>query len=158
MASGTYGFRISSTDTRMGAAQIEGLREVQKALKDLSDDLKNEMKPTHLEAAKIVANDAVTRAPFRTGHLRSLIYPMAARTGGRVNIGSSRKGEAVPYAGPIHFGWPARKIKPQPFVYEALDPRRDDVAVIYATRLNELIIKHGIASDKAGNVYGTKLG
>ena len=154
MANGTYGFRVASSDTRMGAAQIEGLREVQKALKDLSDDLKNEMKPTHLEAAKIVAAAAKPLAPVRTGRLAASIRAAAVRTGGRVRVGAG----AVPYAGPIHFGWPARRIKPQPFVYEALDPRRDEVAAVYVERINDLIVKHGIASDKAGNVYGTKVG
>lgn len=154
MASGTFGYRISRTDTRAGAAQIEGLREVQKALRDLSDDLKNEMKPTHLEAAKVVAEAAKPLAPVRTGRLAASIRAAAVRTGGRVRIGAG----SVPYAGPIHFGWPAHRIKPQPFVYDALDPRRDDVAAIYVERLNDLIVKHGIASDKAGNVYGTKVG
>lgn len=150
---GTFGYRISSKDTTAGAAQIEGLREVQKALADLSDDLKNEMKPTHLEAAKIVAEAARPLAPVRTGRLAASIRASAVRTGGRVRLG----GSAVPYAGPIHFGWPARRITPQPFVYEALDPRRDEVAAVYADRLNDLIVKYGIASDKAGNVYSTRL-
>ena len=154
MANGTYGYRISPTDTRMGAAQIEGLREVQKALADLSVDLKNEMKPTHLKAAEIVVEGAKRIAPMRTGRLAASIRAAAVRTGGRVRVGSA----SVPYAGPIHFGWPARRITPQPFIYDALDPRRGEVAEVYAARLNDLIVRYGIASDKAGNVYGTKLG
>lgn len=150
MANGTYGYR----STAPGAARIEGLREVQKALADLSGDLKNEMKPTHLEAAKIVAEAARPLAPVRTGRLAASVRASAVRTGGRVRLGSG----SVPYAGPVHFGWPARRIKPQPFVYEALDPRRGEVAEVYAARLNDLIVRYGIASDKAGNVYGTKLG
>ena len=93
-------------------------------------------------------------APVRSGRMAASIRAAAVRTGGRVRVGNS----SVPYAGPIHFGWPARRIKPQPFVYEALDPRRDEVAEVYAKRLNELIVRYGIASDKAGNVYGTKVG
>ena len=153
MASGTYGYRISSTDTRMGKSEIEGLREVQKALRDLSDDLKDAMKPTHKKAAEIVVDGAKRIAPVRTGRLAASIRAAAVRTGGRVRVGSS----AVPYAGPIHFGWPARRITPQPFVYEALDPRRAEVAAVYADRLNQLIVQYGIASDKAGNVYSTRV-
>lgn len=154
MASGLTGFRIDSRDTRMGAAQIEGLREVQKALRDVGNNLLNEMKPTHLKAAEIVVEGAKRIAPVRTGRMAASIRAAAVRTGGRVRVGSS----GVPYAGPIHFGWPARRITPQPFVYEALDPRRDEVAAIYAERLNDIIVKYGIASDKAGNVYATKVG
>lgn len=153
MASGTYGYRISSADTRMGKSEIEGLREVQKALRDLSDDLKDAMKPTHKKAAEIVVDGAKLIAPVRTGRLAASIRAAAVRTGGRVRVGSS----AVPYAGPIHFGWPARRITPQPFVYEALDPRRAEVAAVYADRLNQLIVQYGIASDKAGNVYSTRV-
>jgi HK97 gp10 family phage protein len=154
MASGLAGFRIDSRDTRMGAAQIEGLREVQKALRDMGGDLLNEMKPTHLKAAEIVVPAAKQLAPVRSGRMAASIRAAAVRSGGRVRVGNS----SVPYAGPIHFGWPARRIKPQPFVYEALDPRRDEVAEVYAKRLNELVVRYGIASDKAGNVYGTKVG
>lgn len=154
MASGTYGFRIAPTDTRMGKSEIEGLREVQKALRDLSDDLKDEMKATHKKAAEIVVDGAKRIAPVRTGRLAASIRAAAVRTGGRVRVGSS----SVPYAGPIHFGWPARRIKPQPFIYDALDPRRGEVAAIYADRINDLIVRYGIASDKAGNVYATKVG
>ena len=154
MASGLTGFRIDSRDTRMGAAQIEGLREVQKALRDVGNNLLNEMKPTHLKAAEAIVPAAKQLAPVRTGRMAASIRAAAVRTGGRVRVGSS----GVPYAGPIHFGWPARRITPQPFVYEALDPRRDEVAAIYAERLNDMIVKYGIASDKAGNVYATKVG
>jgi len=151
---GTFGFRIDPRDTTAGAAQIEGLREVQKALSDLSDDLKNEMKSTHLKAAEIIAEASRPLAPFRTGRLASSVRAGAVRTGGRVRVGNA----SVAYAGPIHFGWPERRIKPQPFVYEALDPRRGQVAEIYAARLNELITRFGIASDRAGNVYTTRTG
>jgi HK97 gp10 family phage protein len=142
---GTYGFRY----TGAGAVKIEGLREVNKALRDLSDDLKNSMKETHLAAAKTIVPEAMRLAPVRSGALARSLRATATRTGGRVRAG----GSTVPYAGPIHFGWPARRIKPQPFVYEALDPRRDEVIDVYVKRLNELIEHYGIATDKAGNVF-----
>jgi hypothetical protein len=50
----------------------------------------------------------------------------------------------VPYAGPIHFGWPARQIKPNPFIYEVLDDRRQEVYAIYAQRISELIYKYDL--------------
>lgn len=153
MARGLTGFRIDSRNTSMGAAQIEGLREVQKALRDISGDLANEMKPTHKAAAEIVVDGAKRYAPVRTGRLADSIRAAATRTGGRVRVGSA----AVPYAGPIHFGWPARRIKPQPFVYEALDPRRAEVANLYTERLLEIIDKYGIAVDKTGGVRATRV-
>ena len=111
------------------------------------------MKPTHLKAAEIVVDGAKRIAPVRTGALAASIRAAAVRTGGRVRVGNA----SVPYAGPIHFGWPKRRIVPQPFIYDALDPRRGEVAAVYADRINDLIVRYGIASDKAGNVYSTRV-
>ena len=148
MASGIYGYRY----TGAGGLKIEGLREVQAALRGVSDTAKNEMKATHLKAAQVIVPLARQLAPVRTGRLAASLKATATRTSGRVRAGSA----AVPYAGPIHFGWPARNIKPQPFVYEALDPRRDEVLNIYEARMAQIIDKYGLAADKSGVVYATR--
>lgn len=141
MASGTVGFRV---DNAPGKIQIQGLKETQKALRDLSDDLKTEMKSTHKQAAEIVVGAARQVAPFRTGRLAASIRAAAVMTGGRVRVGSA----AVPYAGPIHFGWPARRIVPQPFIYDVLDGRRNEIAQLYAHRITGLIDQYGLDDSK----------
>ena len=151
MPSGTYGYRLEPGAP--GAARIEGLREVQKALGDVSKDLKNKMKPTHLKAAEIVVEGAKRYAPVRTGNLAKSIRAAATQPGGRVRVGSA----AVPYAGPIHFGWPKRRIQPQPFVYDALDPRRAEVANLYAERIMQIIDQYGLKVDKTGYVGATRV-
>jgi hypothetical protein len=50
----------------------------------------------------------------------------------------------VLYAGPIHFGWPARNIQPNPFIYEVLDGRRQEVYALYADRISQLIVKYDL--------------
>jgi hypothetical protein len=124
--------------------QIQGLRETQKALRDMSDDLKDEMKPTHKAAAEVIVEGSKRYVPVRTGRLAASIRAVATRTSGRVRAGSA----AVPYAGPIHFGWPARRIKPQPFIYDAIDSRRQEVYDLYAQRIYALIDKHGLDGTK----------
>jgi hypothetical protein len=136
MANGVVGFRI---ENRAGKQGIEGLREFNRAARALGDDTKTAMKPTHLEAAEIVAREARKLSPARTGRLRNSIVGRAVQSGGRVRIGF---GGGVPYAGPIHFGWPARRIRPQPFVYDALDPRRADLVRLYEARIDELTKRH----------------
>ena len=131
-SSGSFGYRIDSD--RQGKAQIEGLRETQKALKALGDATKKELKSTHLEAAQIVVNGAIRTAPVRTGALVASMRAAATMTSGKVRIGNAN----VEYAGAIHFGWPARRIKPQPFIYDSLDGRRNAVAQLYAARILEL--------------------
>lgn len=135
--SGVYGFRLGKDDAPV-RAQIVGLREVIRDLKNLGDDTKNEMKDTHLAAAEVVVMGAKRYVPYRTGALADSIRALATRTSGRVRAGST----SVPYAGPIHFGWPARRIAPQPFIYDALDDRVEQVRSIYEKRINELVEKY----------------
>lgn len=143
--SGLVGYRIDSR--REGALQIEGLREVRRDLKKFSESSKKDLKLTHLKAAEIVVADAKRLVPFRSGKLAASIRAAATVSGGRVRVGSA----SVPYAGPIHFGWPARKIKPQPFVYDALDPRRNEIAQLYAERISQLIDRYDLG-DRTGAV------
>lgn len=137
--SGVYGFRLGKDDAPV-RAQIVGLREVIRDLRNLSDDTKNEMKDTHLAAAQVVVMGAKRYVPYRTGALADSIRALATRTSGRVRAGSA----SVPYAGPIHFGWPARRIAPQPFIYDALDDRVEEVRRLYEDRINQLIHKYDL--------------
>jgi len=136
--SGTYGYRIDSD--RQGKAEIVGLRETQKALKALGDATKKELKPTHLRAAQIVVNAATPNVPFRTGALGASMRAAATMTSGKVRLGNTK----VPYAGAIHFGWPARHIAPQPFIYDTLDGRRDEIAALYRERIFQLVRKYDL--------------
>ena len=136
-SAGTFGFRLEG---REGKEEIEGLREVQKALNKFSDATRKEMKSTHLQAAEIVVGASKRFVPIKTGALAQSIRASAVMTGGRVRVGSA----SVPYAGPIHFGWPARSIKPQPFIYDALDTRRGEVSRLYEKRIAVLMFKYDL--------------
>lgn len=123
-----------------GQLQIEGLRDVQKAMRNFSDDSRNDMKETHRKAGQIVVDGAARLVPVRSGALLASLKSAPTQRQGRVRVGSA----AVPYAGPIHFGWPARHIQPNPFIYEVLDGRRQEVYAIYAQRISELIVKYDL--------------
>jgi HK97 gp10 family phage protein len=137
-STGVYGYRV----TGGGAVQIEGLRETLRDLRDLGKDAKEDMKETHRRAGEIVAAAAKPLAPVRTGALSKTIVSSPTQYQGRVRIG---RGASVPYAGPIHFGWPARGIRPQPFIYDALDGRREQVLQTYESRIGDLIARHNLA-------------
>lgn len=123
-----------------GQLEIEGLRDVQKAMRSFSDDSRNDMKETHRKAGQLVVDGATRYVPVRTGALLASLRSAPTQRQGRVRVGSA----AVPYAGPIHFGWVARRIKPNPFIYEVLDSRRNEVAQIYAQRISELRFKYDL--------------
>ena len=114
--------------------QVEGAAELQRAMKRMGADLKDLTK-VNRAASDIVAQDARVGAPRLTGALSRTIKPGARKTVGYVQAGS----RLVPYAGPIHFGWPRRNIEPQLFLYDALESRRDQVVDVYEKRVSELV-------------------
>lgn len=123
-----------------GQLEIEGLRDVQKAMRNFSDDSRNDMKETHRKAGQIVVDGAARLVPVRSGALLASLRSAPTQRQGRVRVGSA----AVPYAGPIHFGWPGRNIQPNPFIYEVLDGRRQEVYALYAERISQLIVKYDL--------------
>jgi hypothetical protein len=120
---------------------VEGARELRKALKTVGDEAKAGLKDVNLEVAEIVARAAVTKVPARSGALRETVRAAGAQTRASVKAGFKK----VPYAGVIHFGWPARGILPRPFLYDALDARRDEVMDAYTDGMADLIKKNGLA-------------
>ncbi len=119
---------------------VDGARELRKALKTVGDEAKAGLKDVNLEVAEIVARAAVTKVPARSGALRETVRAAGAQTRASVKAGFKK----VPYAGVIHFGWPARGILPRPFLYDALDARRDEVMDAYTDGMADLIKKNGL--------------
>lgn len=140
---GLFGYRLGNDS---GPVRVEGLLEVQRQLAKLGKDAKNDMKPAHQKAAEIVVLGAKKYVPVRTGALSESLRAYARQRAGVVRVGSL----SVPYAGPIHFGWPMRRIKPNPFIYEAADERRREIAALYAERMEELIAKHWLSTSGPG--------
>jgi hypothetical protein len=140
MATGTFGFRADSRDP----IKITGLSEVQRNLRKLSSDAldlnKTEFLETNKRVAEIIINESKKYVPVRSGALAAAIRNASTKKSAKVRAGSA----AVPYAGPIHFGWPSRSIKPNTFLYEAIDARRAEVANRYAELVSDLIVKYDL--------------
>ena len=107
-----------------------------------------ELKDAHKQAAAVVVRDAVLLVPKRSGALAKTIRAAGLQSSAEVRAGRA----SVPYAGPIHFGWPNRPnkakkwrggpIRPNPFLYKAVDRRRNDVLKVYERRVNEAIARN----------------
>ena len=140
MATGTFGFRANPRD----AIKVEGLSKVQRDLRKLSTDAldlnKTEFLETNKQVAEIVINETKKYVPILTGALAAAIRNASTKKSAKVRAGNV----AVPYAGPIHFGWPARSIKPNTFLYEAIDARKSEVATRYAELVSDLITKYDL--------------
>lgn len=113
---------------------IDGLNQLRRALKSLEPEAAAGFRQAGYASATIVADEAKTIVPVLTGRLRDTIRAALIESGGKVRAGI----KSVPYAGPIHFGWGRRNITPQPFLYSAIDSRRDEVLDTYLAHLEHL--------------------
>lgn len=94
--------------------RIEGLDTLVRTLNRAGVDI-TELKDAHKRAGEIVATEAESRAPRVSGKLAGSIR--SARQAKRARVQAGRA--SVPYAGPIHWGWPRRNIEPNPFLSDA---------------------------------------
>ncbi len=118
--------------------EIEGVTSLARAFRKAGDeDSRTLLLEANKEAAKSVEAAARPNVPVKTGRLANTLRSAGTAKGGVVLIGKAK----VPYAGPIHFGWFRRHIRPALFLYDALDSRRDEVEEIYFRRLDELLAR-----------------
>jgi hypothetical protein len=117
--------------------RVVGLEKTRRAILKAgatSDDLRDLMG----RVGKIVANAARPRAPIGpTGRLAASIRFGRAKSSARVRAGSA----SVPYAGPVHWGWANRNIRPQPFLTDALTAERPRVIREFTQGVDH-ILKH----------------
>jgi HK97 gp10 family phage protein len=130
---------VSKKSQAFGSIKVEGLKDLQRQLRALDDkSMKAELRKVNKGAATIVADEARNLVPVRSGRLRASIGARAGQTSASVKAGTAAR---VPYAGPIHFGWGARNIRPQPFLYEALGKKWKEVYSAYDKNVSDLVKK-----------------
>lgn len=121
---------------RSGGFKVDGLKALQKEIRKTEDvEMKKRLRLANKEAAQVVADQAKVEVPRRSGRLARSIGTQASQTSAFVKAGTAAR---VPYAGPIHFGWPKRNIRPQPFLYEAMDKRIGEVRKAYEKNLGKI--------------------
>ncbi|QMV84730.1 HK97 gp10 family phage protein [Corynebacterium hindlerae] len=96
------------------STHVKGARELRRTLKQAGGDL-SQLREANREAARSILPIAAGLAPVKTGALKASLRVGATQRAGIVRAGK----KAVPYAGPIHWGWQARGIKANPFMTEA---------------------------------------
>lgn len=112
---------------------VSGLSRLRRDLRKAGDDM-GDLKEANARAASIVAAEAARRAPRKTGRLASSVR--GNRAASRASVSAGRA--AVPYAGPIHYGWPARGIEANPFVTDAAQATEPIWIPAYETDLNKV--------------------
>ena len=135
-----------------GRIEVQGVTVVVKQLRKMDDGTKKELKKVYVQSANIVYRNAMPRVPVRSGNLKSTMRVSASTRSGSVRAGGKR---SAPYAGPIHFGWPNRPnlarswyggpIRPNPFLYSALDARRREVEDVFERGVMKAAKKAGLS-------------
>lgn len=114
--------------------EVDGMRTLRASLKRAGLSLQD-LKDAHSQVAQLVVRAAAPRAPRRSGALAA-----TGRGSGTQSAAVVRAGRAsVPYAGPIHWGWPSRHIPAQPWLYEAAVASQDQWTGLYLRALQHII-------------------
>lgn len=121
---------------RDAGIRVEGQRELRRSLRRAGDDLED-LKAVHKAAAEVAAGGANPLAPRRTGDLAGTIRPGGTKTQAVIRAGKKR----VPYAAPIHWGWPARGIEPSPFLADGAKRTEPEWVDLFYEYVNKTIKK-----------------
>lgn len=117
--------------------QVKGARELRRSLKQAGDDFED-LKAVHKQVADIAARAGIVRAPVgATGRLRNSIRTSGTKTAAVIRAGY----KTVPYAGPIHWGWPDRHIEGQFYLNKGARATEPQWVQIYTDYVNAALDK-----------------
>lgn len=116
--------------------QVTGLKETVKSLKRFGVEV-SDLKAAFKRIGERVANEAKTLAPTKTGKLAGSVRAAQQQNKAVIRAGGAR----LPYAGVIHYGWPAHGIEPHPFLTDAIDSNRGESIAMLEQELKDLIQK-----------------
>lgn len=114
--------------------RVEGAAELRRSLRKAEQDL-GDLKETHAKVGTFVTTAAKPAAPRRSGTLAGSGRPGATATGALIRYGGAR----VPYARPIHWGWPKRNIRANPWAYETALKTRPQWLEIYRAGVDKVL-------------------
>ena len=127
---------ITSGDVRV---RVTGIKQLALKMRKAGADL-TQMNTIMHTLGEIVVHAAVPLTPYRTGRLAGTVRAGAGRTKAVIRAG----GAATPYAGVIHYGWPARNIEPQPYLTDARGRTRPTVLAEFDRAVSQLIKQNNL--------------
>lgn len=118
----------------MKEIQVKGADELARTLRKVGEGLEDLTEPNR-DAAEIAARASAALAPVRTGRLKRTIAASGSRAAAIVRAGN----RSVPYAPPIHWGWPGRNIIPQPFLSDGVKDSEGRWIPVYEDYVDEYL-------------------
>lgn len=116
----------------MPALVLVGGKQLRRTLRKAGIDLA-EMRAVHRQAAQVAMS--ASRPPHRSNDLAGSQRIGATNTTGTLRAGGVR----VPYAGVIHYGWPARNITEQPWLLQAAKRTEHRWIALYKAFLDRVL-------------------
>lgn len=128
--------------------RMGGIRELQKALKEIDGEAQKELRLVWNAAAEMVAAEARSRMPSKSGKARASVKVASSQREARVKIGAAR----APYAPWLDFGGKVGRegsitrpfLKDGRYVYPAYYSLKDDIQKLLEKKIQELCEKHGL--------------
>lgn len=122
--------------SRSAGIEVEGAARLRRTLRRAGDDLQD-LRAAHAAAANIAASASAALAPKRTGTLADTVRGSGTKTAGVLRAGFAK----VPYAGPIHWGWPARHITANPFLSDGAKDSEGRWLPVYEAAVDQALQK-----------------
>lgn len=131
------------------AIRVDGLRQFQKALRDMDADLPKQIRLILNEAAQEVIDYAKPKVPRRTGRAVASIKARSSQREVRIAVGGTK----APYYPWLDFGGEGRRkgrpaerpfIRGGRYLYPGLDARRTEVTEIMAKGMTLLASSAGL--------------
>lgn len=126
--------------------RITGIREFQKALKDMDKELPKQLRVALNAASQLVVDYAVPRVPTKTGRARRSLKVRSSQREARVAAG----GRTAPYYAWLDFGGTLPRGGKRPFytqgrfVYPGLAANRDEIQSALEVALTDLARHAGL--------------
>lgn len=114
--------------------RVEGLQAIVRRLGKVTEATAD-MRDLMHDLGMIVVTAA--QPPRRSGALGNSIRAGRGKTKSVVRAGGAR----APYAGVVHYGWPVRNIRPQPFLTTALANRKNTIYAALEKGIDEILQK-----------------
>lgn len=129
--------------------EVENLKKLRSALKDVGGGLDKELGQAGKKAAAIVAEAAARKVPVRSGRARDSLRSKVSYGGGAVVFGRS----SVPYAGWLEFGGAVGRndsvkrpvVRGGRYIFPSLDEHRGEVLSSYEATVSDIIKRAGLS-------------
>lgn len=118
------------------SAEVEGLKNLRRTIRQAGGDTKD-LRNANLAAAQTIVPIAAGLAPKVSGRLAASIRAGATQKAGMVRAGR----KLIPYANPVHWGWPKRHIAPNPWIATAAAANEELWLKVYEQHIDRILGK-----------------